>query len=401
MRLCRTFAALAVLVGVLVVNVSGASASDRYFRFIPEGINPDNPGLAWQQVSNRAQVDPSYAGTIAREAGVKTFKSSDFQPLGYQAHAPKGTTNSASTSTGKSVAVRDHNGSQNVKVLVVVNIHTSKRVYLMVRCGNTRIHTSHPLPWKPFASTAVVRFHKTVNKSTTITCPSGQKVAGKVKVTVVGTARGRSWGKTQGNLSLYTMVKVDEQARVALSLKCGPAPKPAPATPSAPCVLGPGQIHDSAGNCVSQSNNAEQNCKAAGGSYNTVTVTCTIVQINANCSNVTIIDGNGNVITQTQQGNCTITVNPPPVTPPTTPPVIDVCLNIPGTQTTIPQGSKPDGNGNCIKDNSTTPPAPPTAPGPNPNPSPGSPSVQCYYSDTGLPAPTPADPLHPPANVVC
>jgi hypothetical protein len=83
-----------------------------------------------------------------------------------------------------------------------------------------------------------------------------------------------------------------------------------------------GTVKDSAGNCVNQSNAAQcqqtaQNLNATSWTYSGNT--CTIVQLNivTNCSNVTVIIGNGSPQVH-QEGNCN-TPPPPPPTPPAPP----------------------------------------------------------------------------------
>jgi hypothetical protein len=122
------------------------------------------------------------------------------------------------------------------------------------------------------------------------------------------------------------------------------------------------------GNCVQQAANAEQNCKAVGGSYNNQNGLCTIVQVVGNCSNIVVVNGSGNVVSANQGGNCNNNPpsappsppsppSPPPPPPPVTPPPpTDVCPNLPGIQTSVPAGYVKDSNGNCII------PPPPTCP---------------------------------------
>jgi hypothetical protein len=85
------------------------------------------------------------------------------------------------------------------------------------------------------------------------------------------------------------------------------------------------------GNCVQQAANAEQNCKAVGGSYNNQNGLCTIVQVVGNCSNIVVVNGSGNVVSANQGGNCNNNPpsappsppsppSPPPPSPPVTPP---------------------------------------------------------------------------------
>lgn len=78
--------------------------------------------------------------------------------------------------------------------------------------------------------------------------------------------------------------------------------------------------------CSPQTNNAEQECSVKGSNWkwNTVTQKCEIIQINANCSNVTVIEGSNNVVVQ--EGNCPTTVEEKPCgchTPPPPPPPVE------------------------------------------------------------------------------
>lgn len=89
-----------------------------------------------------------------------------------------------------------------------------------------------------------------------------------------------------------------------------------------------GTFKDANGNCVAQTNTAALNCqqqaKAYPGatvSFNNDTLTCTIIQVNGNCSNITVIVGGGSPQVH-QEGNCNTTSPPPP--PPAPKPVVSV-----------------------------------------------------------------------------
>ncbi len=73
-----------------------------------------------------------------------------------------------------------------------------------------------------------------------------------------------------------------------------------------------GFVLNAQGNCVQQTNLAQQNCEAQGGSYNTITNLCTIIQVTGNCSNITVINGSNNVVEVRQEGNCNSSTPPPP-----------------------------------------------------------------------------------------
>jgi hypothetical protein len=83
-----------------------------------------------------------------------------------------------------------------------------------------------------------------------------------------------------------------------------------------------GTVKDSNGNCVVQTNTAALNCEQTAQSlgpnttwtFNNNTLTCQIIQINGQCSNITVIIGNGSPVVH-QEGNCN-TAPPPPATPP-------------------------------------------------------------------------------------
>ncbi|HUC87339.1 MAG TPA: hypothetical protein VMR75_03410 [Candidatus Saccharimonadales bacterium] len=78
-----------------------------------------------------------------------------------------------------------------------------------------------------------------------------------------------------------------------------PPPTPAPQAPT--CLVG--QVMTASG-CANQENHAEQHCLEQGGSWNSGTALCTIIQVNGNCSNIIVINGSGDTVNNYQEGNC-------------------------------------------------------------------------------------------------
>jgi len=248
MRVMRSLSVPAIVVGAFLMIASPAlastnsitkvNASVNLYRPFPNGIDPNNPQHALQQVEGRAAWDPSYAMTIAQQADRPDFVLSEYRAEGYAPHASPGSTNSGITGGGTVVPVADHNGSQYVKVFLMINIVSQKTVELMVRCGNPRLKPSVSvvvLPWKPFSKGTVIRFNRKLSKPVSITCPSGQKVSGVLTTTVSGFTRATTWGKVQGSLDLKLREKVSLHVKSWVTLKCGPAPPP---TPTAHLLLG-------------------------------------------------------------------------------------------------------------------------------------------------------------------
>ena len=132
------FKKILVLATALVAAASfasgafGASASGvhvQLYRPIPEGIDPNNAAKAASQVLSRAAWDGQYARTLATQTGATTFKTTDYKPVGYQNSAPPGTDNSAvNGATGQIVPVKDHDGSDKVRVLILMNVVSKKTV---------------------------------------------------------------------------------------------------------------------------------------------------------------------------------------------------------------------------------------------------------------------------------
>ncbi len=245
MRFMRMLVVPAVVVGAFVFASSALAASPSLYRPFTNGIDQNNAAHAWQQVSGRAAWDSQYGSTIAQQTGSVTYVADQYMPVGYRYGMP-GTTNSALSGAGTIVPLQDHAGSGSVKVLVVMNIVTSKTIAFMVRCGNPRLHKNAyvaPLPWKRFARGTVLRIHRNISKPVQIVCPSGQKVSGALNVVFNGIVRGSTWGKVQGSLTEHLRVGLKAQLRAWVTLKCGappavniPVPPPTP-TPSPPVVI--------------------------------------------------------------------------------------------------------------------------------------------------------------------
>lgn len=224
-------ATLVVVLGVLAFGgnalaSSGSSSSTNLYRFFPEGIPSNDEFAAFAAVNSRASVDQEYASAIARQAGESRFVAKNYRPVGFSDRVPAGTLNSASNSRGAVVRVKDRPGD-TFRMLIVLNVRTQKTVYIMVRCGNPRLgkQTGYPqVPWKPFVAEAVLKVNKSVTKTKTITCPSGQRVTAKMTVRVTGVIRARSWGQVKGSLKNYVQSKADLQIVAKLQLRCGEVP---------------------------------------------------------------------------------------------------------------------------------------------------------------------------------
>ncbi len=359
------------------------------YRPFPEGLPANNAQLAMQKVLGRALWDSGYANQLACETGATKFIPKDYRATGYLPQASKGTTNSGITANGVVVPVKDHNGSQYVRVLEVLNWKTQKVVQLMVRCGNPRLYTVAPLPWKPFSKGVILVVRKTVTKNVSHVCKDGQKIFVTMTTTINGIVHATSWGKAQGNLNLSLRQRVNEAVRSEAQVTCGKTPVkevvkyvvrvitkhrvvvihrsvvcPSGTKLSAGnCVIQKvtcrsGSTMDSAGNCVVNQQNAAQQCAAKGGSYNTSNGLCTIIEVVGTCSTVTVINGSGNTVNSSSSGNCnsttTTTVPPPP--PPPTP----VCYLNGTAEFSLPSGYEVL-NGACVP----IPPPPTNKPAPN------------------------------------
>jgi hypothetical protein len=306
-----------VVIGFLIASLGFASvANASLHRPFPNGINGSSAKSAWKQVSSRASVDPSYAGQIAKSAGVPSFDANDYKVVGY-GKASSGTVNSGVTSGGSTVATSDTATCRvGATVLIVINKSTSKRIEVCTGCGNPRLRPNQPLVRQKWSVGTVLPFKQT--KKVTRSCPSPfSHVKATVWITVKGKVRGRSWGTVVGKMNGRIRVRINATIAGRLQLVC---PKPAPpAPPPVGCQAGFELV---GGNCVNQSNNAEVRNDCEGPNKYSLQCVTIIVQINANCSK--LVFGDGTIVFHDSDGNtvnetyCSV-VNPPPPPPPPAP----------------------------------------------------------------------------------
>lgn len=301
MQRMRLIIVLAVVVGAFAALASSASAS--YQRVVPSGINGSSPSLALRDVKSIADSNDQYAQVLARETGATTYNASDYRAIRF-GKASASTNNSALSGSGNLVPTW---GGVGTKTVVVKNVRTGGYVAIMIRCGNPRLKDGTPRRVK-ILKTKRIFIHKKFSMTVQHICPSGQAV----NVTASGVVKGwlrvsaRGWA-SQARVHVSAQVSLIISQRI--TIECGGTPPPQG------IICKAGDILNSAGICVSQSNAAEQNCKAIGGTFNGATQLCTIIQINGNCSNITVVNGSGNVVNVTQEGNCNSSP-PPPTCPP-------------------------------------------------------------------------------------
>lgn len=314
--------AFVVLVAALAIPTTASAA---YQRVVPSGLNDSSPTTALRDVKAIAENNEQYGNVLARQTGAATYNASDYRAVRF-GKATASTTNSALNGSGSLVSTA---GGVGTKTVIVQNIRTGGYVAIMIRCGNPRLK-SGPLRRVKIKVIKRIYISKTFKKTAVHTCPSGQTVtitaSGKVKGWLRVSARG--WAAAA---SIYVSGKVSLAVSQKVTVACGdvPATPPPPAYDACVNIQGiqtnvpAGMIINAIGNCVTQTNNAEQRCIEQGGSYNSNTitgdVTCTIIQVNGNCSNIIVVNGSGNVISSTQEGNCN--VSPPPPTCPDNRPV--------------------------------------------------------------------------------
>lgn len=345
-----------------------AVAAQANHDFIPGGISKTDVNAAWSRVNSRAFVDPNMRQAIATQANVTTYDPSDWRVIGYGKASP-GTGNSSVLNGGQVAAApetsRCHVGAQ---VLIAVHKVTGAKLEICTACGNPRLRrVVQRIPKRPWALGTVINISRHVSKPIELTCPSGQKVSGKLDVWLKERITGRTWGTIQGAMDAKMKLRVDLAIKAEVKLNCGPAPVPpplicqppntvvggvctAPAPPpaqpvctfngvpvftqppgttivngvcvvqTAVCTLNgvpqftvPAGFVVVGGVCIQQ---AQINCTAMGGTWNGSMMTCTIIQVVGTCSNITIINGNNNTTTVTQQGNCNTTPPPPANQPP-------------------------------------------------------------------------------------
>jgi hypothetical protein len=316
-------AVLVMVVGALFISTGLASANQR---FLPSGIDGVSASKAKSQVLDYAALNDDYADLLSKQTGASSFNRADYRQRGYS-KAKNNTFNTSLTSGG---AIAPSTGAIGTKTLVLVNIRTGKKVEVMVRCGNIRAKKAGPCHCKPVSVRKVnkILINKNFTKTVTRNCPSGQSITITVNGRVRGWVRGSITGKVIGSAKLYLNQQVNLQVTAQISIKCSDVPAQLGPSASNDCKQNEaknsqgiciaiavqckaGEVKDSAGNCVTQTNTAEQNCKAIGGTFNGATQLCTIIQINANCSNVTVVNGSGNVVSTSQEGNCNSSPPPP------------------------------------------------------------------------------------------
>jgi hypothetical protein len=285
--------------------VASAAASGLQ-RFLAVGIDGKNPVHAKQQVMGLASVNDNYGDAIAHDAGRDKFVASEWHQQGY-GPAPANTSNSGETWNG---GVQATGGGVGVKSLKLFNIVSHKTVFVMVRCGNPRLHQRCNCRPKPIRKVNRLPIFKKFKKVVKIKCPTGI-----IPVTVTGTARGYAVGKVYGTLIGSARLKIKEAISLAVKLKvrlgCPKVVVP-PTTPPQKCANGT----DNNGNCVTQTTTAE----CPQGQFKDSTGNC--VAISNNCGNVN--NGGSN---NTQGGNCNNTCTgdnscnqPPPPCQPCQPP---------------------------------------------------------------------------------
>lgn len=321
----RLLPILAMLVGIMMFAAPAANAA--YQRFLPNGLPTGSPQAAKDAVLKYAELNESYAKIIAAQTGSRTFNKNDYVSAGWST-ASGSTTNSALSGTG---AVVGTNGGVGVKTIRIRNTKTGLLVNVMVRCGNPRLKKGG-VKYVPN-----VRVHKIlriwVNKkfthSKTVTCPSGQSVTGTVTGYIRGWFKTRVKGWTTG-ARLWYKLQVDLKVTSALKLKCGAGP-----AGSTGVICKAGEIKNAAGNCVGQSNSSSQeaevknDCKGVVYGNQCITNIVQITyQINANCSQVWVVNGdNPSMVIEQQAVICSQVTNPPPpVNPPPAnrPPTVEI-----------------------------------------------------------------------------
>lgn len=216
----------------LVSVAQAPDTSGDLYRFIPNGIDANNVKHATQQVIQYAEQNPLYAKALAQQTGDASFNPAAYKEDGYRDHAPAGSSNSAANGVGEVVPMGDHAGSQSVKVVAIINIHTKRVAFVMVRCGNLRMFRVIPIPWQPVHLGVALPINRKVVKRASIVCPSGQEVSGLLTVTVKGVIYGRTYGQVQGAAKLWIKVQADLKVKATLILKCGAS------SPTAPIYIG-------------------------------------------------------------------------------------------------------------------------------------------------------------------
>jgi archaellum component FlaF (FlaF/FlaG flagellin family) len=302
MRLRKQFWAILVVAIGFMIYTGNALATTRQANhvLIPGGVSTTNAKAAWSKINSRAVIDPGFAQMLASQANVSVYNPGDWRAIGY-GRASAGTSNTSVLGNGQLVPAQEtKNCHVGAKVLIVVNKTTNAKLEICTACGNPRLRqVIIRIPKRPWALGTVIRFRKHVVKSIQpLTCPSGDKVTGRLDVWVKGLVKARTWGQVQGAMSAKQKLQINLAITAQVKLKCKASPPQSPRP------------------AITQT--AAQACSAKGGAWDSSLELCTIIQIVGNCSNITVVNGNGNVVTTTQEGNCNTETPPtPPVTPPT------------------------------------------------------------------------------------
>jgi hypothetical protein len=290
-------------------QAKAAVLADTNHDLIPKGISKNNAKAAWARFNSRAFIDPNLRTRLAHDQNIVSYNPNDYRVVGY-GKATSGTTNS-SVLTGGQVANAPESSRCHVGARVLIAIHkvTGAVLEICTACGNPRLRQIvQRLPVKSWALGTVIRFSRHVHQLFKLPCLAKP---GMLDVWVRGTSRERTWGNIQGSMTAQTKHAVDIMIKAQVIAKCKPVATPPP-TPTANCPGG--TFKDANGNCVAQTNSAEQNCKALGGTYNGSTQLCTIIQVNGNCSTIVVVNGSGNTVNTSTTGNCN---NNPPAPAPT------------------------------------------------------------------------------------
>ena len=316
-------------------------ATDAYHPGLTGGLDKTNYRHAHAQLMQLATVNPALGNRLAQLSGTARFNARDYSPQGYG--RASGGTNTAFDNQGNNVpappTANCHIGAQ---VLIVINIKTMKGFEICTGCANPRLRQIIlNLPQKPWSVETVMQFSRTVVKPFGTTCPSGQKVFGRLLVWVHGTVRGRTWGVLQGRMKGQMTLQLKVAVNAQVKILCGPAP--------------PGQAPP--GNCnvtVNGNNNTVINCVWV------ITVVCGGVQITFSGPDSASVYQQAS---QYVQANCVGTPIPPPA------PCTQNCVPSPSPKPPPPT-CQPPGSKAC---DPPQPSPPPPAPGPNPPPGPPAP----------------------------
>lgn len=116
-----------------------------------------------------------------------------------------------------------------------------------------------------------------------------------------------------------------------------------------------GTVVNAQGNCVTQTQTAAQACAAKGGSWDDQNQLCTIIEVSGNCSNIVVVNGNGNTVSVTQQGNCNSGGSSPPPPPPPPPPAMEYSVSCSGSLTDNKNGREAAFSADASANNGVTP----------------------------------------------